>query len=57
MNDIYSTVIPQAPFVIGAYGLIWVALLGFVGMVFNRLRRMEKELAVLEESLKRREQG
>jgi heme exporter protein CcmD len=57
MTDIYSTVIPQAPFVIGAYGLIWVALLGFVGMVFNRLRRMEKELAVLEESLKRREQA
>lgn len=57
MNDIYSTVIPQAPYIIGAYGLIWVALLGFVGMVFNRLRRMEKELAVLEESLKRREQA
>ncbi|KAF0208825.1 MAG: heme exporter protein CcmD [Actinomycetota bacterium] len=57
MNEIYSTVIPQAPYIIGAYGLIWVALLGFVGMVFNRLRRMEKELAVLEESLKRREQA
>lgn len=57
MNEIYSTVIPQAPYVIGAYGLIWIALLGFVGMVFNRLRRMEKEIAVLEESLERREQA
>lgn len=57
MTDIYSAVIPQAPYVIGAYGLIWIALLGFVGMVFNRLRRTEKEIAVLEESLKRRDQA
>ncbi len=57
MNDIYSAVMPQAPYVIGAYGLIWVALLGFVGMVFNRLRRLDKEIAVLEESLERREQA
>lgn len=57
MTDIYSAVIPQAPYVIGAYGLIWIALLGFVGMVFNRLRRTEKEIAVLEEALKRRDQA
>ncbi len=56
MGDIYSAVIPQAPFVIGAYGIIWIALLGFVGMVFNRLRRLDKEIAVLEESIKRRDQ-
>ena len=57
MTDIYAAVIPQAPYVIGAYGLIWIALLGFVGMVFNRLRRTEKEIAVLEEALKRRDQA
>jgi len=57
MGDIYSQVLPQAPYVIAAYALIWVSLLGFVGVVFNRLRRLEKELDVLEESLKRREQA
>lgn len=57
MTDIYSAVVPQAPYVIAAYALIWVALLGFVGMVFNRLRRMDKEIAVLEESLQRRGQA
>ncbi|MCE5203395.1 MAG: CcmD family protein [Coriobacteriales bacterium] len=57
MGDIYSQVLPQAPYVIAAYALIWVSLLGFVGVVFSRLRRLEKELDVLEESLKRREQA
>lgn len=56
MQDIYSQVIPQAPYVIWAYALIWVALLGFVGTVFVRLRRLDKQMRVLEEALKRREQ-
>jgi hypothetical protein len=56
MQDIYSQVIPQAPYVIWAYALIWVSLLGFVGMVFVRLRRLDKQMQVLEEAIKRREQ-
>ncbi len=54
MMDLYAAVIPQAPYIIGAYGLIWVGLLGFVFMVFNRIGRLEKELRVLEESVERR---
>lgn len=56
MQDIYSQVIPQAPYVIWAYALIWVSLLGFVGMVFVRLRRLDKQMQALEEAIKRREQ-
>ncbi len=54
MMDLYAAVIPQAPYIIGAYGLIWVGLLGFVYMVFGRIGRLEKELRVLEESVERR---
>lgn len=54
MTDLYAAVIPQAPYVIGAYGIIWLGLLGFVYMVFNRIGRLEKELRVLEESVERR---
>ncbi|PKQ20986.1 MAG: hypothetical protein CVT66_01835 [Actinobacteria bacterium HGW-Actinobacteria-6] len=54
MTDLYAAVIPQAPYVIGAYGIIWLGLLGFVFMVFNRIGRLEKELRVLEESVERR---
>ena len=57
MLDIYSEVIPQAPYVIGAYGLIWVALLGYVGLVFSRLKKIEKEISVVEAAVKRREKS
>ncbi len=55
MNDIYSTVMPQARYVIAAYGLIWVTLIVFVGLVLRRVGRFEKELEVLEESMRRRD--
>lgn len=54
MSDLYAAVAPQAPYIIGAYGLIWVGLLGFVYMVFGRLSRLEREMRVLEESVARR---
>ncbi|MDO9556390.1 MAG: CcmD family protein [Coriobacteriia bacterium] len=57
MQDVYSAVLPQAPYVIGAYGLIWVALLGYVGLVFSRLNRIEKEISVVEAAVKRREKS
>lgn len=56
MQDIYSQVIPQAPYVIWAYALIWISLLGFVGMVFARLRRLDKQIRALEDAIKRRQE-
>ena len=41
--EIYSTVAPSMPFIIGAYALMWVAILGF--------KKAEKQMAVLEEAL------
>jgi hypothetical protein len=55
MNEVYSTVAPAAPFIIGAYGLIWVTLVVFIGLAVRRVGRLERELEVLEDSMKRRE--
>lgn len=57
MTDIYAQVVPQAPYVIAAYGIIWVSLLVYVGMVFSRLKRIEKEISVVEAAVKRREKA
>lgn len=54
MQEIYSQVVPQAPYIIGAYALIWAALLGYVAVVFSRLRRVEREIEVLEDAVARR---
>ena len=55
--EIYRLVLADAPYVIGAYAILWLALMAYVGMVFRRLMRLEKEVAVLEESMERRTAG
>lgn len=57
MGDIYSLVIPQAPYVIAAYGILWAGLVVFIAMVFSRLGKLETELKVVEEAVRRRSEG
>ena len=56
LADIYSTVVPSAPYIIAAYALIWVALLIYVVFVVKGLRKAEREMAALE-ALIERERG
>ena len=51
LADMYSTVIPSAPFLIAAYALVWAALLIYVIMVVRGLKKTEAQVAVLEEAL------
>lgn len=51
LADIYSTILPSAPFVIAAYALLWVALLAFVLMIMCGIKKSEAQVAVLEEAL------
>lgn len=56
-QELYRLALHDAPYVIGAYAILWVALMAYVGIVFRRLMRLEKEVAVLEESMERRNAG
>ena len=51
LADIYSTVIPSAPFLIAAYALIWAALLVYVIFVVRGLKKTEQQMALLEEAV------
>lgn len=51
----FSAVAAMAPYVIAAYALIWATLIVFVGLTLRRLGRLEKELAVIEDSVARRQ--
>ncbi|MDO5800718.1 MAG: hypothetical protein Q4Q56_03365 [Coriobacteriia bacterium] len=51
LADIYSTILPSAPFVIAAYALLWVALLVFVLMIMRGIKKSEAQVVVLEEAL------
>jgi CcmD family protein len=37
--------LPAAPLLVGAYGFVWVALLGYFWSLWRRLGRVERELA------------
>jgi heme exporter protein CcmD len=52
LAEIYSTVFEAAPYVIGAYVLMWLVLAVFVILSANSLKRVEKQVAALEEAVR-----
>jgi CcmD family protein len=55
--ELYRLVLPDAPYVIAAYGVLWIALVGYISIVLSRLMKLEKEMKVVEESCARRDAG
>lgn len=51
LAEIYSTIIPSAPFIIAAYALVWALLLVWFLMQQKKLSRAEQQLMLLEEEL------
>ena len=51
LEEIYSTIIPSMPFIIGAYALIWLVLLVYVFIIMRGQKKAENQMAVLEEEL------
>lgn len=51
LADIYSTVIPSAPFLIAAYALLWAALLVYVIIMQRGIKKSEAQIALLEEAM------
>lgn len=54
LKEIYSLVMPAAPYVLAAYGILWLGLFGYITVVLRRLGRIETELRVVEEAVARR---
>ena len=54
LKEIYSLVVPAAPYVLAAYGILWIGLFGYITVVLRRLGRIEAELRVVEEAVARR---
>ena len=57
LAEIYSTVLPAAPFLIGAYVMIWLAILVYVFVINSKVKRAERQLMLLEEALSRQIQN
>ena len=55
LEEVYSTIMPSAPYVIGAYALIWVILLVFVIAMLRRSQKTQKDIDALNEAIEHRE--
>ena len=49
LQEIYSTIIPSAPYIIAAYALAWVILGGWLLVQFRKQNALAKQLMLLEE--------
>jgi CcmD family protein len=55
--EVYRVALNGVPYVAAAYGLIWATLAVFVGLIFRRLTRMEQELTIIEDAVRRRDKA
>ena len=53
LADIYSTVVPSAPYLIAAYALVWAVLLAYVVFVVKGIKKTEREMAALESAIQK----
>jgi len=52
--ELYELVLHDAPYVIAAYGLLWLSLCGYVTFMLGRMLKMNKEVSLLEDALARK---
>lgn len=55
--EIYSTIIPSAPYLIAAYALLWAVLLAYVLVIMRGFKKAEAQMTVLEEAIAERNGG
>lgn len=56
LAEVYSTVLPAAPFVIAAYVGIWLALAVYAFMLSRRAKSTQHDLEALKQALADREE-
>lgn len=54
LQQIYQLVNPSLPYVLGAYGALWVGLMGYVAITLNRVGKLERQLELVEGALAKR---
>ena len=57
LAEVYSTVLPAAPYVIGAYVGIWIVLFAYVFVLSRKAKHTRDDIEALKEALKAREEG
>ena len=53
-SELYSLVLHDAPYVVGAYAVIWLALTLYVASIIRRMTKIEREVEVLQDLVERK---
>lgn len=53
-KEIFAQVAPALPYVIAVYAVLWLGLMGYVGLTLSRLGKLEKQLTLVEETIAKR---
>ncbi len=51
LANVYSTILPSAPFVIAAYAIIWIAVAVFVAIIVRGTKKNERDLVALRDAI------
>ena len=51
LQEIYSTIVPSAPYIIAAYALVWAVLMVWLFVQFGKQNKLARQVALLEEEL------
>lgn len=57
LTEVYSTVLPAAPYVLAAYIGIWLALFIFVLALWRKSKRTSEDLEALKQALEERKKN
>jgi CcmD family protein len=52
--ELYNLVLHDAPYVVGAYAIIWLALMAYVAVIIRRMLKLEREVEVLQDVVERK---
>ena len=55
LEEIYSTIIPSAPYLIAAYVLLLAVLFIFMFMILRGVKKSEAQIKILEEQIAEKE--
>ena len=51
LQEIYSTILPSAPYIIAAYALVWLVLGVWMFTQFRKQSALQKQIMLLEEAV------
>jgi len=53
-TELYRLALLDAPYVIAAYGVLWIMFVGYVTFILVRLLKTDKQIALLEDAVGKR---